>query len=237
MARFVKAKRGKIAVDPVESYLKDLSEIWRSGGGVAEESYYGAMQKLLDEIGSKLKPRVRCVGQLKNTGAGAPDFGLFTADQFQRVKDTLPIEGQLPSRGVIECKPWDDDSFARSESAQVSKYWKRYNLVLVTNYRDFVLIGRDDGGKPLRLESFRLAESEDTFHAMLAHPRKTADEHGPRLAEFLRRVMLHAAPLTEPEDLAWFLASYAREARFRVEQKAALPALEGLKRRSKRRSE
>ncbi|MDI9431953.1 MAG: N-6 DNA methylase [Planctomycetota bacterium] len=225
----MKAKRGKIAVDPVESYLKDLSEIWRSGGGVAEESYYGAMQKLLDEIGSKLKPRVRCVGQLKNTGAGAPDFGLFTADQFQRAKDTLPIEGQLPSRGVIECKPWDDDSFARSESAQVSKYWKRYNLVLVTNYRDFVLIGRDDGGKPLRLESFRLAESENTFHAMLAHPRKTASEHGPRLAEFLRRVMLHAAPLTEPEDLAWFLASYAREARFRVEQKADLPALEGLK--------
>ncbi|MDI6449743.1 type ISP restriction/modification enzyme [Anaerobaca lacustris] len=221
--------RGKIAVDPVESYLKDVSEIWRSGGGVAEESYYGAMQKLLDEIGSKLKPRVRCVGQLKNTGAGTPDFGLFTADQFQRAKDTLPIEGQLPSRGVIECKPWDDDSFARSESAQVSKYWKRYNLVLVTNYRDFVLIGRDEAGKALRLESFRLAESENAFHAMLAHPHKTAREHGPRLVEFLRRVMLHAAPLTEPEDLAWFLASYAREARFRVEEKAHLPALEGLK--------
>ena len=86
-----------MALDPVESYLKDLSEIWRSGGGVAEESYYGAIQKLLDEIGSKLKPRVRCVGQLKNTGAGTPDFGLFTAEQFQRAKDTLPIEGQLPT--------------------------------------------------------------------------------------------------------------------------------------------
>lgn len=218
-----------MAVDPVESYLKDLSEVWRSGGGVAEESYYGALQRLLDEIGKKLKPRVRCVPQLKNTGAGEPDFGLFTADQFQRAKDTLPIEGQLPARGVIECKPWNDDSFARSQGAQVSNYWKRYNLVLVTNYRDFVLIGRDDAGKPLRLESFRLAGSENAFHAMLAHPHKASHEHGERLAEFLRRVMLHAAPLTEPEDLAWFLASYAREARFRVEEKADLPALEGLK--------
>ena len=27
--------------------------------------------------------------------------------------------------------------------AQVSRYWNRYRLVLVTNYRDFVLLGED----------------------------------------------------------------------------------------------
>jgi hypothetical protein len=68
---------------PVEQYLKDLSEIHRTGGGVAEESYYGPLENLLNEIGRKLKPRVRCVGQLKNIGAGEPDFGLYTANQFQ----------------------------------------------------------------------------------------------------------------------------------------------------------
>lgn len=213
----------------VEAYLKDLSEIYRTGGGVAEESYYTALENLLNEIGRKLKPRVRCVGQLRDTGAGAPDFGLFTSNQFQRAKDARPIDAQLPARGVIECKPWNDDSFARTKSAQVSKYWKRYNLVLVTNYRDFALVGRGDDGKPLRLESFRLAESENAFHAMLAHPQKTAQAHGERLVEFLRRALLHGAPLTDPEDLAWFLASYAREARFRIEEKADLPALGGLK--------
>jgi hypothetical protein len=218
-----------MAVHPVETYLKDLSEIHRTGGGVAEESYYGVLEALLNEVGRKLKPRVRCVPQLKNTGAGEPDFGLYAANQFQRAGDTRPMEGQLPERGVIECKPWNDDSFARTASAQVSGYWKKYGLVLVTNYRDFVLIGRDERGKPIQLESFRMAESEKAFIGMLAHPQKTAQQHGDRLMDCLRRVMLHAAPLTDPKDLAWFLASYAREARARVEQSRELPALEGLK--------
>ena len=213
----------------VERYLKDLGEIYHSGGGVGEESYYGTLETLLNEIGRKLRPRVRCVGQLKNIGAGEPDFGFFTANQFQRAKDERPIEGQLPERGVIECKGWDDDSFVRTESPQVSKYWKRYGLVLVTNYRDFVLVGRGDDGKAVRLESYRMAQSRGAFVGMLGQPRKAATEQGERLREFLRRAMLHNAPLTKPEDVAWFLASYAREARGRVEESANLPALEGLK--------
>jgi len=218
-----------MAKDAVENYFKGLGEIYRTGGGVREESYYGTLETLLNEIGRKLKPRVRCVGQLKNVGAGEPDFGFFTANQFQRAKDERPIEGQLPERGVIECKGWDDDSFVRTESPQVSKYWKRYGLVLVTNYRDFVLVGRGDDGKAVRLESYRMAQSKDAFVGMLGQPRKAATEQGERLSEFLRRAMLHNAPLTKPEDVAWFLASYAREARGRVEQSANLPALEGLK--------
>lgn len=216
-------------VKVVEKYLIGLAEIYRTGGGVDEESYYGTLETLLNEIGRKLKPRVRCVGQLKNIGAGEPDFGFFTANQFQRAKDERPIEGQLPERGVIECKPWKDDSFARTKSTQISKYWKRYGLVLVTNYRDFVLVGRDDNGKAVRMESYRMAKSENAFVGMLGHPQKAAKEEGERLVEFLRRAMLHNAPLTRPEDLAWFLASYAREARGRVEESASLPALEGFK--------
>jgi len=218
-----------MAKDAVETYLKGLGEIYRTGGGVGEESYYGTLKTLLNEIGRKLKPRVRCVGQLKDMGAGKPDFGFFTANQFQRSKDERPIEGQQPERGVIECKPWKDDSFARTKSTQISKYWERYGLVLVTNYRDFVLVGRDDKGKAVRLESYRMAKSESEFVGMLGQTRKTAEAHGERLGEFLRRAMLHNAPLTRPEDLAWFLASYAREARGRVEERASLPALEGLK--------
>jgi hypothetical protein len=137
-----------MSATPVEQYLKDLGEIRRTGGGVAEESYYGPLENLLNEIGRKLKPRVRCVAQLKNIGAGEPDFGLYAANQFQRANDPHPMEGQKPERGVIECKPWNDDSFARTESSQVSNYLKEYGLVLVTNYHDFVLIGRDDKGKP-----------------------------------------------------------------------------------------
>jgi hypothetical protein len=218
-----------MSTHPVETYLKTMQEVYRTGGGTAEESYYGALENLLNEIGEHLKPRVRCVSGLANLGAGEPDFGLYTASQFQHPKDECPIKGVPPERGVIEAKPWGDDSFVTAGSRQVTDYWKKYNLVLVTNYRDFVLIGRDPAGKPTRLEWFRLVESEAAFLAALAHPRKTADEQGERMIEFLRRAMLHAAPLTNPEDVAWFLASYAREARARVEAAADLPALKGLK--------
>lgn len=34
--------------------------------------------------GAGLKPKVRAVMQLKNLGAGNPDGGLFTQDQFDR---------------------------------------------------------------------------------------------------------------------------------------------------------
>jgi hypothetical protein len=35
-----------MAEDAVQKYLTDLGEIYRTGGGVAEESYYGAMETL-----------------------------------------------------------------------------------------------------------------------------------------------------------------------------------------------
>jgi len=214
----------------VEEYFKSLSEVFRTGGGTEEESFYGALETLLNQIGSELKPPIRCVQQLRNTGAGEPDFGLYSANQFQdSAKDSRPIEGALPERGVIEVKGWKEDAFLTAQTDQVTRYWEKYGLVLVTNYRDFVLIGRDAEGRAIRLESHRLAESESAFLELLAHPHKSAQAHGARLAEFLMRVLLYEAALANPEDLAWFLASYAREARGRVEAARDLPALEGLK--------
>lgn len=98
-------------VHPVETYLKELSEVRSTGGGSAEISYYGALEALLNEVGRKLKPRVRCVHNLANTGAGFPDYGLYTAYQFQKAKNAEPLPGQLPERGVIEVKPTSDDSW------------------------------------------------------------------------------------------------------------------------------
>lgn len=47
--------------------------------------------------------------------------------------------------------------------------------------------------------------------------------------EYLKRVLLCAAPLNNPRDVAWFLASYARDARARLEEKPDLPALAALR--------
>jgi hypothetical protein len=45
---------------------------------------------------------------LKNQGAGMPDGGLFTPSQFQKGEGTLR-KGQLPERGVVECKSPKED--------------------------------------------------------------------------------------------------------------------------------
>jgi hypothetical protein len=56
-----------------------------------------------------------------------------------------------------------------------------------------------------------------------------AEAQNDRLTEYLKRVMQHAAPLADPQDVAWFLASHAREARACIGQ-VRLPALAVIRR-------
>ncbi|MBI4644562.1 MAG: N-6 DNA methylase [Deltaproteobacteria bacterium] len=215
-------------MNPLETYLKELSEIRAAGAGVKETSYYGPLANLLNEIGKTLKPKVKCIINLQNLGAGLPDGGFFVQEQFQKFADAALLPGQTPARGVMEVKSTKDDAWVTAAGEQVTRYWGRYRQVLVTNYRDFVLVGQDPSGQAAKLETYRLAENEADFWKAAAHPQKMAKAHGERLIEYLKRVMLHAAPLTRPEDVAWFLASYAREAKARMEGKD-LPALSGLR--------
>ena len=215
-------------MNPVENYFQELCDIRSTGAGQPETSYYTALERLLDEIGKTLKPKVRAIMLLKNTGDGSPDFGLYTNNQFQK-GEHKPLEGQHPERGVIEVKSLKDDSWVTADGKQVTKYWGRYGQVLVTNYRDFVFVGQDAEGKPVKLERYTIAGSEANFWAQAHHPKRAAEQHGERLTEYLKRVMLNAAPLNDPEILAWFLASYAREARARIESVSDLPGLDALR--------
>ena len=198
----------------VETYLTALRQIRASGGATGERSYYGPLENLLNAVGNTLKPKVLCVGELADQGVGHPDFGLYAAKQIQK---SQPKEGQVPERGVVEVKSANDDAWLTAESAQVSRYWERYRLVLVTNTRDFVLVGEDSAGHPATLETFRLAETAEDFTQRLEHPRTFARTVGTGLGEYLCRALSHRAALTEPKDLAWLLASYARDGLSRVE--------------------
>jgi hypothetical protein len=60
---------------PLESYLRDLHDIRSTGAAVKETSYYPPLANLLNAVGQTLKPRVRCVINLKNQGAGMRDGG------------------------------------------------------------------------------------------------------------------------------------------------------------------
>jgi hypothetical protein len=214
-------------VNPLETYIGELLNIRSSGAATPETSYYPALSNLFNEVGKTLKPKVRCIINLKNRGAGLPDGGLFTPDQFQKT-DTEPLPGTIPARGVIEVKPVSVDAWLTAEGEQVSRYWGKYRQVLVTNLRDFLLVGQDAEGNPIRLEAYRLAGSEKEFWQAAAHPVKMAKAHGESFLEFLQRMMLHAAPLAAPKEVAWFLASYARDAKARVAG-VDLPALNQLR--------
>ena len=209
-------------VAAVETFLADLRRMRASGGATGERSSYGPLASLLDAVGETLGPRVFCVQELADRGAGHPDFGLYTAKQVQKGR---PREGQTPERGVVEVKPPDDDARATAAGAQTSRYWGRYRLVLVTNTRDFVLVGEDAAGLPAKLETFRLAANAEEFARRLENPRAFAREVGAGLGEYLTRALSHRATLVEPKDLAWLLASYARDGLAHVEAAGDAPAL------------
>ena len=210
----------------VEDYFSDLRKIRSSGGATGERSYYPPLTNLLNAVGSTLKPKVFCVSELAQQGAGHPDLGLYAAKQMQRGRQR---DGQLPEGGVVEVKPVGDDAWLTADGDQVSRYWDRYQLVLVTNTRDFVLLGEDAQGRPAKLETFRLAGSAAAFESKLQHPRTFANDVGAGLGEYLSRALSNRAALVEPHDLAWLLASYARDGLARVEAAGNAPSLNAVR--------
>ena len=201
----------------VETYFSDLRRVRASGGATGERSSYVPLANLLNAVGAALKPKVFCVVELADQGSGHPDIGLYASKQVQR---GMPREGQVPERGVVEVKSLREDVSSDPTAEvreQVNRYWSRYRLVLVTNLREFELVGRNSSGAEVRLEAFRLAETETAFERLLETPRASARKVGAGLGEYLARALSHRAALAEPKDLAWLLASYARDGLARVE--------------------
>jgi hypothetical protein len=202
---------------PFEAYLNALRDIHSTGGAVDETSYYSSLEQLLSAIGKTLKPVVRCVMGLSNLGAGMPDGGFFTADQLQKRTANKIITGQPPSRGALEAKGVGQDVYRIGRSKQVARYVSKYSQVLVTSFRSFLVVALDENGNTVEMEAYHLAESEQAFWEQLEFPQKLIKEHEERFTEYLKRVMLQPAIINTPEDVAWFLASYARDAKSRIE--------------------
>ena len=126
------------------NYFAAVARVRATRAGTGEISYYGALAEALNAAGATLRPRVFCVPNLRNRGAGFPDMGLFTPARGQALDDWP--EGQPPERGVVEVDDIPAELSIKLGSKQVRDYLAAYGLVLVTNYRDFVLLGRDARG-------------------------------------------------------------------------------------------
>jgi hypothetical protein len=206
-------------MDAVEQYFRSVGEIHRSRSAVAETSYYPPLEALLNEVGKTLEPKVRCIINLKNAGAGIPDGGMFAAEQLKRGEGDDRGGVQVPERGAIEVKPPSEDARAIVATEQGKNYLARYGLLLVTTLREFVLFERGPGEEALEIESYVLASSVESFWLLTDHPKQSAARHTSLFPEFLRRVLTRKTRLAEPADVAWFLASYARDARTVIEWK------------------
>lgn len=207
---------------PGDLYLDELSHI-RSLPGTRETSFYPAVANLLNQVGDELRPRVYCLHH-PSGGEGIPDFGLFEQTAFRRGERPEWRAGILPDRGAVEVKGAGRRIQALLDSDQIQKgYLPAYGLVLATNLWQFRLL--DNVGRVR--ERFDLAGDQDGFWR-LVHGYRQAPLLA-RFCEFLQRCLLAQTPLARPAQVAFFLASYAREALMRLEERADLPALAALR--------
>lgn len=207
----------------VAQYIQELRAIRATGSATSETSYYPPISQLLNAAGGGLKPPVLFSTQLRDLGAGLPDGGFFPKPaRSGRNAEPLPL--QNPERGVVEIKPADYSLDALAREPQTRRYLEQYGLVLITNYREFRLL-KLVSGSVQPLERYTLAK---TSAELWTAPITSFAPHAQLLPDFLARVMLYRAPLAQPKDVAWLLASYAREARARAEDHP-LASFEALK--------
>ena len=187
---------------PVLSYLESIQAVRSTGKATAEQSFKSKLEVLLTAIGQGLDPELYATMELKDEGAGRPDLGVF----------------EKKSRGlrlVVEVKGWKENIYDTAAGAQVSKYWKNYGFVLVTNFREFILVARNADTKEASIEArYRISSTAKSFEN--AMPAKLAEEHEQGLTDFLEGVFARPSPILRPKDLAADLARHAREAKRRL---------------------
>ncbi len=209
--------------DHLGDYLDAIARIRNLNAGTPETSFYPALAKLFDAIGAGLTPPVFCLSHVSGKEAGIPDFGFFERRKTQRGETPAWTAGIAPERGVAEIKGIGHNIAALVASAQIqNQYLPAFGLVLATNLWQFRLVSAEGV-----IDSFDLADSERGFLALIHGPRPRA--LAIRFADFLERCLLTAAPLASPAALAFFLASYARDALALLDERADLPALAALR--------
>lgn len=207
----------------LDVYLDDVRRIQATKAGTSETSYYPAIGAMLNMVGETLRPRVFCLHH-PSGDSGIPDFGLFEQVQFKRDETPAWTKAVNPERGVVEAKGASHSMVALLASKQVrEKYLPTYGLVLATNLWQFRLLA----GNGAVIETFDIAPDEAAFWKLSAASRP--DTLRERFEAFITRCLLTKAPLRRPSDVAFFLASYAREALGRLSERASLPGLAGLR--------
>ncbi len=170
--------------EEIRQYLRDMHDIHASGAAIPETSYYPALGRLFNAAGAKLQPKVTFIQHPRNVGAGIPDAGLFTEDQRKRDREQAASGAQLPARGAMEIKPPTDDVAQIAKTKQVRDYVGVYKQVLVTNYRDFLIVDHDHSGEIRLGEQFTLAPTAAEFWNLPVIRHRYPERRSSCFAEF-----------------------------------------------------
>ena len=73
-------------IQAVDAYFTDLRLVRGSGGATDERSLYVPLANLLNDVGGSLRPKVFCVQELADQGAGHPDFNGRSGASFGDVQ-------------------------------------------------------------------------------------------------------------------------------------------------------
>src|SRR5579862_7119777 len=146
-------------LEPMSSlttYLEDAQRIHASGLGTNERSYYPPLAALLRALGEHLTPRVTAIHDIADRGVGHPDF-------------VLEVDGTHDLRAAVEVKGADADLDTLIRSEQVRRYLTQHDPTLVTNLRQFALVGRGDGAQSDVIMRYSLADTADMLWRTPAH--------------------------------------------------------------------
>ena len=197
--------------------------------GVAETTHYAALKDLLNEAGDELSPKVRTLIHPKGSGVGIPDGEFWTANLMpkpgQEALDLFSPKEKIADHGALEAKGLDADLDGLKDTDQVRKYLGRYRQVLLTNLREFAVVQTRDGA-PTLIERYALANGKAAFLGMT---EADAKPHERPLKEFLRRALRAQTAIEGPGELAFFLASHARDAKARLDERGDFDDLPRLK--------
>ncbi len=156
--------------EALRSYLKELTATIKRGD-YREESFYPALERLLEELGSELgHPGLDVTVLPKKTEAGNPDFRVW--------------DGQSKIIGYVEAKKPGENLEAVAQSEQLERYRGTFPNVVLTDFFHFILYR--DG---VEIARATLAQPQP---ALLGRTPPVHDEEG--FLELLRRFYDYSLP-------------------------------------------
>lgn len=158
-------------------------------GDAREESYYSALQKLLEKIGTTLGVNTITVTVLpKKTEAGNPDFRVW--------------KGQRKIVGYVEAKPPDKDLNEVEKTEQLRRYRSTFQNLILTDFFEFRLFRND-----VCVDTVRVFDSTNKFSPKTA----ISSQNEARLTNLLEKFFSFSLPsITSAHKLSIELAKRTR---------------------------